>query len=100
MITKTQAFKTADDKTFDTIELAQRHELATLLKLADDDGTIVTIMDQKDAVIDILTTTPRSKPKARKIHGGTKKPATKKPQAKARLQPMPAEPPAPTLPGV
>lgn len=71
MIEFTKSYKTADGQVFGTIEEAQMHELGDALKLSSD--IISGIMANKDIVIDILTMTPTSKPKARKVNGGTKK---------------------------
>ena len=81
MITKESAYKTSDGKACFTLEEAQRHELTALLDLGpDDDGTRVTseyvldrIMANPGKVVDILTTGPNSRVKARKANGGTKK---------------------------
>lgn len=70
MIEFTKSYKTADGQVFGSIEDAQVHELSSLLGLANDISK--TLVDKKVAVIDILTTTPNSKPKARSTHGGTK----------------------------
>lgn len=83
MIEKTQAYKVGD-KTFATLAEAQHHELEQLLA---PQGEIdwkteaaaggpaywaARIVDNRDAVVDILTTGPNSKPRARSIHGGKK----------------------------
>lgn len=79
MITKIGAFKTSNDKTFDTIEAAQQEELAIILTHGDGDPSEVTrglcekLVTAADKVVDILTTTIRSKPRARKVNGGTRK---------------------------
>lgn len=90
MITFTKSYKTEDGSIFGTIEEAQKYELRCLVEghpvmqsveLPKDWGkTIATIiMDNRDVVLDILTTTPTSKPAARKINGGSKKRKTNKP---------------------
>lgn len=78
MIEFTKSYKTSDGQVFGTIEDAQVHELEILL---DDDKFNATshsliaqfLVSKKDSFLDILTTTPNSKPKARAINGGTKK---------------------------
>ena len=80
MIEFTKSYKTADGEVFATIELAKRHELILALKKInlpegaeismDDVATLV--LTAQDEIVDILTMTPNSKPKARKMHGGTK----------------------------
>ena len=70
MIEFTKSYKTADGEVFGSIEDAQVHELCTLLGVAKDISQ--SMVDHKATVIDILTTTPNSKPKARSSHGGTK----------------------------
>lgn len=71
---------------FPCIEEAQRHELAEIFlegnklekaKPEDFEWTpdviAKRILSQQDKIVDILTTTPKSKVKARKINGGTKR---------------------------
>lgn len=80
MIEFTKSYKTADGEVFATIEEAKRHELVIALKKInipqganvsmDDVATLV--LTAQDEIIDILTMSPNSKPKARKLHGGTK----------------------------
>jgi hypothetical protein len=70
MIEFTKAFKISSGETFATVEEAQGMELA-ILGLPDE--SVQMILKHKGVVIDILTTTATSKPKARRIHGGTKK---------------------------
>lgn len=74
MIEKTTAYKVGE-KFFSCIEEAQKEELAGLFNLFDleNQGTITgIIMDNADRIMDILTMTPSSKPKARAINGGRK----------------------------
>lgn len=95
MIEFTKAFKTSDGDTHASLDAAKRHELAQIFlgqqlpeddeakKNADEAASIV--LEHCEAVVDILTTNASSKPKARKVNGGTK---TRKPK--------PAAPPAAT----
>lgn len=77
MITNTKAFLTSDNKTHATLEDAQRHELDTLWdeneKAQPTQTVAVWLLANKDKIVDILTTTAASKPRARKVNGGTKK---------------------------
>ena len=78
MITRTQSFQTSNGQVFGTIEEAQRHELAVWIKAlgySDDESVTLAASMQKDAakLVDTLTTTATSKPKARRVNGGTKK---------------------------
>lgn len=85
MITFTRSYKTQDGQVFGTIEEAQEHELGVAFEkhpLLTQTGLPPAPMNQwiakmvlesKEVVMDILTMTPNSKPKARSIHGGTKK---------------------------
>ena len=85
MIEFTKSYKTVDGEVFASIEEAQQHELSVVFEKHPtlqqtglppepmNDWIAKMILDNKDAVMDILTTTPNSKPKARKINGGTKK---------------------------
>ena len=80
MIEFTKSYKTADGEVFATIEEAKRHELVIALQKInipqasnismDDVATLVWTAQYE--IIDILTMSPKSKPKARKLHGGTK----------------------------
>ena len=78
MIQFTKSYKTDDNQVFGTIEEAQKHELETLLhdkgvSKGEVPSVAKLLIDRKDIIVDILTMTPSSKPKARSIHGGTKK---------------------------
>jgi len=87
MITKQrQLFYFVGDKPFKDLVEAQKHDLKILAQdpksqlAAEADwtedciDTLVTwLMQNATQVVDILTTTPRSRVKARKSHGGTKK---------------------------
>lgn len=81
MIEFTRSYKTADGKVFATIEQAQIHEIEELLTQVtsvkqcpqmnlNDWATL--LLGNKAVLVDILTMTPNSKPRARKMHGGTK----------------------------
>lgn len=74
MIERTNAFKVGD-QSFLTLANAQKYELEKLLKdTSFTSGEMVAgwIVEQKVKILDILTTTSASKPKARKINGGAK----------------------------
>jgi len=75
MIEFTKSYKTSDGQVFGSIEEAQIHELLLVVNLDKDQAEYV--IQHKDKVVDILTTTPNSKPKARATNGGTKKRAKK-----------------------
>ncbi len=75
MIEFTKSYKTADGNVFGSIEDAQRHEVASIFtktpfSTAAEAAEIV--LNNKTILVDILTTTPNSKPKARTTHGGKK----------------------------
>ena len=75
MIEFTKSYKTADGQVFGSIEEAQTHEITRIFEknpftTAAEAAAIV--LKNKTILIDILTTTPSSKPKARTTHGGTK----------------------------
>lgn len=81
MIEFTKSYKTSDGEVFGTIEEAQQHDLELVFKklhtnlpVAADKASdfALAVVTAKDEIIDILTTTPNSKPKARSSHGGTK----------------------------
>ena len=79
MIEKIAAYKSSDGKVVGAIEEVQKHEIRLIA--ANDDGEVTPesnaaidrIVAKRDLVVDILTTGPRSKSKARAINGGTKK---------------------------
>ena len=83
MIERTTAF-IVDGKAYTTLADAQSEALASIISL--DKGNLPkTLVEHAEEVIDILTTGPRSKPKARAINGGTRKPRrTKAEMAAAR----------------
>jgi hypothetical protein len=82
MIEFTKSYKTADGQVFGTIEEAQLHAIGDIFEdpknsqapsLKGHGPEIATvILSNKGMLIDVLTTTPKSKPKARASHGGTK----------------------------
>ena len=86
MIKFTKSYETDDGQLFGSIEEAQIHEIENIfikdLSLKDPFSTAkeaaYVIVKHKTVVIDALTTTPNSKPKARKINGGTKTRTSKK----------------------
>lgn len=75
MIEFTKAYKTTSGQTFESIEAAQEAELQGILAGSEGStGTVAKrIVEKSDQIIDVLTTTAKSKPKARRINGGTKK---------------------------
>ena len=86
MIEFTKAF-VSNGKTYATLEEAQRAEIKALAAEKFNQGMTVEdwtglIVSEKSRIIDILTTTKDSKPKARSINGG-RKPRTPKPTASA-----------------
>ena len=75
MIEFTKSYKTADGQVFGSIEDAQVHEVEVLFEKNPFDtpkDAAAIVLKNKTVLIDILTTTPNSKPKARTTHGGTK----------------------------
>ena len=78
MIAFTKSYKTTDGQVFSSIEEAQVHELVEFMnekKFVNNPSEVIAkfILDNKVSIMDILTTTPNSRPKGRAIHGGTKK---------------------------
>lgn len=81
MIEKATAFKDSNGCIYPTLEEAQRAEISSILS---GDETLSDIARQtyahcaavivanQEKVIDILTTSESSRPKARKVNGGTK----------------------------
>lgn len=82
MIEFTKAYKTTSGQTFESIEAAQEAELQGILAGSEGStGTVAKrIVEKSDQIIDLLTTTPKSRPRARKANGATKK-RSPKPQA-------------------
>jgi hypothetical protein len=75
MIEFTKSYKTADGNVFGSIVDAQVHEVEVLFEknpFESSHDAAAIVLKNKDILIDILTTTPNSKPKARATHGGTK----------------------------
>lgn len=87
MIEFINAVSTSDGKVHNTLEEAQVHELTAAII---DSGITVDpsacaeiaqrLVISKEKVIDILTTTKTSRPKARKINGGRKARKSETPQ--------------------
>ena len=76
MITKTQSYSTADGQIWPTIEAAQTHELSCLLANTEGPlpvGVAKLLVEQREKVLDILTTGPRSRPRGRKVNGASRK---------------------------
>lgn len=81
MIEKCSSFKTSDGTIHASIEKAQGHVLERILMgkgIAESAQISAAIIENKNEVVDCLTMTASSKPKARKINGATKKRAPKK----------------------
>lgn len=72
MIERAQSYKTSDGETFLELKDAQTHEIQILLQGMPTES-VTLIVANAAVLVDILTTTGRSKNKARKINGGTKK---------------------------
>lgn len=98
MITKTLGYKSSDGTIHGSLVECQKAELSVIFRGAnpntpdsefDIDRITQTIIDQKDQIIDILTTGPRSKPKARKINGASR--AKKPKRHEAEQFPLPME---------
>jgi hypothetical protein len=76
MIIKTQSFQSSDGSIHPTIEAAQAAEISVLWK----ENKLLTIpldcpqwiVENREKIADILTTTATSKVKARRINGGSK----------------------------
>jgi hypothetical protein len=75
MIEFTKSYKTADGRVFSSIEEAQVHEIESIFTknpFSTAKEAAGVVLKNKTILIDVLTTTPNSKPKARSSHGGTK----------------------------
>jgi len=79
MIQFTKSYKTTDGQVFGSVEQAQLHELEALLQkvpgnnAASPASVAKHLLDNKAVLIDVLTTNPNSKPKARSVNGGSKR---------------------------
>jgi hypothetical protein len=86
MITPTKAFTTTDGTTHAELERAQAHELSILISKVPNTATSLEIgallVEKREAVLDILTTNGRSRPKARKINGAKRAAKAKPVEAK------------------
>lgn len=101
MITRTTGYASSDGTVHRTLEGAQRAEIVEIFKAhagpspKADPWTVEymadIVMQNSTKLLDILTTTSRSKPRARAVNGGTKK---RKP--KATEPSMFKEPPTPS----
>lgn len=75
MIEFIKSFATSSGAVFKTIEEAQREELRVTLttdEFIPARGLFDILMERREQIVDILTMTPTSKPKARAINGGRK----------------------------
>lgn len=79
MIEFAKSYKASDGKCYGTLREAQVVEICAIL---DDVHFIETqvlqktaemLVDAKEAVVDVLTTTDTSRPRARRVNGGSKK---------------------------
>jgi hypothetical protein len=68
MIEKTIGYKTGE-KVFAFIEDAQREEIARLLNADPEHQMIDAMITHSKEIVDILTTGPKSRPKARAVNG-------------------------------
>lgn len=84
MITKVNAYQSSDGTAHSSLEEAQKAEIKALFKREERANTSEwlepsleyiadLLVENAGQVVDILTTTPTSKPKARKVNGGTKR---------------------------
>lgn len=70
MITKTPGWSTQDGESFLELKDAKEHAIAILF--GEENITPIGIVEKESEILDILTTGPGSRPKARAIHGGRK----------------------------
>lgn len=96
-----QLFYQVGDQFFKNLVDAQKHDLLLLTKGMPEDwgddckkDLVDWVMTNQAAIIDTLTTTPRSRLKARKSHGGAVKP--KKVKLQPAVVPEVEKPAAPT----
>jgi hypothetical protein len=94
MIKPTRAFVASDGSTFAKLEDAQAHELSQLLTPSwNEHGGPETewtpavvgpvLVELREKVLDILTTSSRSRPATRKINGASRKPRATTPKPAA-----------------
>jgi len=78
-ITFTKAYATSDGRTFTLLREAQKHELEQLCQEhgGESADTLDVILAHAATVINILSTTASSRPKARKANGATRKRPTR-----------------------
>lgn len=82
-ITFTKSYRASDGKCYATLEEAQIIEIERLL--VDDQSNpgvvhhyTIKMIENKEAILNVLTTTDKSRPAARKLNGATRKPRAKK----------------------
>lgn len=78
MITKTKSFTTSDGAVHATLEAAQLAELGHMFA-EQGHPLLAKIVENRAAVVDVLSTGPRSRPAARAVNGATRKRTTKPP---------------------
>lgn len=99
MITKTTGYQSSDGMIHGSIAAAQKAELkllfgkhSTIVKSEpESDHLADVLLKESDKLIDILTMTSKSKPRARKINGGTKTRAKKSTRHEAEQFSLPME---------
>lgn len=85
MITKIQGYQSSNKTFHASLESAQMHDLYPLLSQAHTEAGlsasdaqftvfVENVFAKREQIIDILTTTPTSKPRLRKVNGATRKP--------------------------
>lgn len=84
----TRSIETSDLQLFGTLEDAQMHELKLILSehLGSPLAAAEAILENQDKILDILTTTEKSRPAGRKINGATRKKRANPAAVNAALQ--------------
>lgn len=94
-----KSFQASDGECYATLKEAQVVELAIIFDRGGSENSAIAskyaeiVVEAKEEIMDVLSTTENSKPLARKINGGTKK---RSPKIKAVPEPDKCQ----TLPGV
>lgn len=91
-----QLFYFVGDKPYASLEEAQKVDLMAMMPISDGPGSWSNeciadwMLKHSQEIVDTLTTTPRSRLRGRKLHGGTRKPRATKTKSNEATKPTPA----------
>jgi ABC-type branched-subunit amino acid transport system ATPase component len=78
MITFQKSFRSSDGKLHESLQAAQAAEIRNILfaeqaKVLSEEEVAERVLEKQKEIMDVLSTTESSRPKARSLHGGSKK---------------------------